>query len=54
VVNLSSTGLIELAAAYVIMIGILGGYVRYLFSKLNDLEYRMDASEDNVISEENE
>ena len=53
-VKLSSTGLMELAIAYVIMIGLLGGYVKYLFSKLNDLEYRIDAQENMQISEESE
>lgn len=48
------TGLIELAMAYVVMIGIIGGYVRYLFSKLSDLEARIDATEIVSIFEENE
>jgi|TARA_B110000967_G_C18897953_1_gene572182 hypothetical protein len=54
VVKLSSTGLMELAIAYVIMIGLLGGYVKYLFSKLNDLEYRINAQEDKQLNEESE
>jgi hypothetical protein len=44
----------ELAIAYVIMIGLLGGYVKYLFSKLNDLEYRINAQEDKQLNEESE
>ncbi|MGY8692395.1 MAG: hypothetical protein ACKVHF_05445 [Candidatus Poseidoniales archaeon] len=51
---MSSTGLMELAIAYVIMIGLLGGYVKYLFSKLNDLEYRINAQEDKQLNEESE
>ena len=41
------TGLTELAFAYVIMIGIIGGYVWNLFSKLTDVESRISAVEKN-------
>lgn len=39
------SGLTELAFAYVILIGIIGGYVWILFSKLDDIESRIDTVE---------
>ena len=48
------TGLTELAVAYIIMIGIIGGYVWNLFSKLKDIESRIEGVEINFLKEESE
>ena len=48
------TGLTELAVAYIIMIGIIGGYVWNLFSKLKDIESRIKGVEINFLKEESE
>jgi len=48
------SGLTELAFAYVILIGIIGGYVWNLFSKLDDIESRIDAVENYLSKKKSE
>ena len=50
--NLS--GLTELAFAYVILIGIIGGYVWNLFSKIDDIESRIDTVENHFLNKKSE
>jgi hypothetical protein len=48
------SGLTELAFAYVIMIGIIGSYVWYLFSKLNDIQSRINIVESYFTKDKSE
>ncbi len=48
------SGLTELAFAYVILIGIIGGYVWNLFSKLIDIESRIDTVENHFSKKKSE
>jgi len=48
------TGLTELAVVYFVLIGLLGAYVYRLFSRMTDLDARLEAAEDVLSGDENE
>jgi len=44
----------ELAVVYLALIGLIGAYVYRLMSRLSDVESRLEAAENAVLSEESD